>query len=289
MGEKLLAVLLEGVATGGLYVVVALGLSLVAGVMRLLNLAHGEFLVASVYLMMTVMNVTQADPVLAMLGTLPIVFAAAYLIQRSLLQQLMTHSGEAVLVGTFGISIAAQAAFQIIYGSSPVSVISLMGLTGVDILGHTMRWVSVVAVGLGLGLTLATHLLLTRTTFGRSLRAAAEDALAAQSLGVDVRHVFALCFGLGAVLTACGALVVGTGFSVEPTSGLLWLVRGVTVVVIGGMGSVWGTLIAGGLVGLAEETGVVLLGPEYRDIVVFGLLVALLVARPNGLFARSAR
>ncbi len=284
--DKLISLLIEGFGTGGLYVVVALGLSLVAGVMRLLNLAHGEFLVGAVFLITSIMNTLQLDPFLAMLATLPIVFVAAYVIQRSLLQHLLSHGGEAVLVATFGISIAAQALFQIVYGTNPVSIFSMLGLTGVEIFGHVTRWISIVAIGLAVALTSGTHLLLTRTTFGKSLRAAAEDSLAAQSLGVDVRHVFALCFGLGAMLTSFGAIVVGIGFSVEPSSGMIWLMRGVAVVVIGGMGSVWGTLAAGLMVGLAEEAGVVLLGPEYRDIVVFSLLVLVLVARPNGLFER---
>lgn len=284
--DKLISLIIEGFGTGGLYVVVALGLSLVAGVMRLLNLAHGEFLVGAVFLITSIMNTLQLDPFLAMLATLPIVFVAAYVIQRSLLQHLLSHGGEAVLVATFGISIAAQALFQIVYGTNPVSIFSMLGLTGVEIFGHVTRWISMVAIGLALALTSGTYLLLTRTTFGKSLRAAAEDSLAAQSLGVDVRHVFALCFGLGAVLTSFGAIVVGIGFSVEPSSGMIWLMRGVAVVVIGGMGSVWGTLAAGLMVGLAEEAGVVVLGPEYRDIVVFSLLVLVLVARPNGLFER---
>lgn len=284
--DKLISLIIEGFGTGGLYVVVALGLSLVAGVMRLLNLAHGEFLVGAVFLITSIMNTLQLDPFLAMLATLPIVFVAAYVIQRSLLQHLLSHGGEAVLVATFGISIAAQALFQIVYGTNPVSIFSMLGLTGVEVFGHVTRWISMVAIGLAVALTSGTYLLLTRTTFGKSLRAAAEDSLAAQSLGVDVRHVFALCFGLGAMLTSFGAIVVGIGFSVEPSSGMIWLMRGVAVVVIGGMGSVWGTLAAGLMVGLAEEAGVVLLGPEYRDIVVFSLLVLVLVARPNGLFER---
>jgi branched-chain amino acid transport system permease protein len=207
MGAKVLALLLESAATGGLYVTVALGLSLVAGVMRLLNLAQGEFLVGSVYIVLMLMKALHIDPFLSMLGTLPIVFAGAYLIQRHLLQKLMTHSGEAPLVATFGLSIAAQATFQILYGSNPVAVSSDLGLIGVSIFGHTVRWISILAVALGIALTVGTHFLLVGTTFGRSLRAAAEDPLAAQSLGVDVRHVFAMCFGLGAVLTACGAVV----------------------------------------------------------------------------------
>ena len=113
--------------------------------------------------------------------------------------------------------------------------------------------------------------------------------MAAQSLGVDVRHVFALCFALGAMLTAAGASVVGLGFSVDPASGLLWLLRAVAVVVIGGMGSVWGTLAAAVLLGLVEELGAAWVGPEYRDVIMFALLVLILVLRPAGLFGKALR
>ena len=281
--------LLAALATGGLYATVALGLSLVAGVMRLLNLSQGEFLVGSVYLMVLLGSRLHVDPLAAVLLTLPIVGVVAYGVQRGLLQALMSHGGEAPLVATFGLSIAAQAIFQVGFGPAAVTMASDFGVAGTEVLGHPMRLVSLLAMALGLGLTALTHLLLTRTTYGRALRAAAEDPMAAQSLGVDVRHVFALCFALGAVLTACGAAVVGLGFSVEPTSGLLWLLRAVAVVVIGGMGSVWGTLAAAVLLGLVEEVGARLAGPEFRDVVMFGLLVLILVVRPTGLFGKALR
>jgi branched-chain amino acid transport system permease protein len=285
----MLALLLDGLATGGLYATVALGLSLVAGVMRLLNLSQGEFLVGSVYLMLAMGRHLHVDPFFAVALALPVVFVVAYGVQRGLLQALMDHGGEAPLVATFGLSIAAQALFQVGFGSSAVTLQSDYGLVGVQVLGHPMRAVSLLAMGMGVGLAGATHVLLTRTAYGRALRAAAEDPMAAQSLGVDVRHVFALCFALGAVLTACGAAVVGLGFSVEPTSGLLWLLRAVAVVVIGGMGSVWGALAAAMLLGLVEEIGAALAGPEYRDVIMFGLLVVILVVRPTGLFGRALR
>lgn len=285
----MLAPLLDGLATGGLYATIALGLSLVAGVMRLLNLAQGEFLVGSVYVMLALSTTFGVDPFVGMLGALPIVFGLAYLIQRALLQALLTHGGEAPLVATFGLSIAAQALFQLFFGGNAVAINSDYGFAGVEVLGHPMRLISLLAAGLGLALTVGMHLLLTRTTFGKALRAAAEDPMAAQSLGVDVRHVFAVCFGLGAVLSACGAAVVGVGFSVEPASGLLWLLRAVAVVVIGGMGSIWGTLGAAALLGVVEEAGALALGPEYRDLIMFGVLVAILVFRPTGLFGKALK
>lgn len=283
------SILLDALATGGLYATVALGLSLVAGVMRLLNLAQGEFLVGSVYLMLLLGRQLHVDPAIAIVLALPVVFAVAYGLQRGLLQTLLAHGGEAPLVATFGLSIAAQALFLAAFGPSAATLPSDYGIAGTLVLGHPMRLVSLLAIVLGIGLTAFTYWLLTRTTYGRALRAAAEDPMAAQSLGVDVRHVFALCFGLGAVLTACGAAVVGLGFSVEPASGLLWLLRAVAVVVIGGVGSVWGTLAAAMLLGLVEELGAVLAGPEYRDLIMFTLLVAILVVRPTGLFGREMR
>src|SRR5574337_629594 len=285
----MLALLLDALATGGLYATVALGLSLVAGVMRLLNLAQGEFLVGSVYLMLLFGTQFGVNPCAAVLMALPMVAAVAYGVQRGLLQALMSHGGEAPLVATFGLSIAAQALFQLGLGPAPATVGSDYGLAGVQVLGHPMRVVSVLALVLGVALTALTHLLLTRTTYGRALRAAAEDPMAAQSVGVNVNHVFALCFALGAVLTACGATVVGLGLSVEPASGLLWLLRAVAVVVIGGMGSVWGTLAAAMLLGLVEEIGARAVGPEYRDVIMLGLLVLILVVRPSGLFGKALR
>ena len=126
---------------------------------------------------------------------------------------------------------------------------------------------------------------------GFSLRVDEKLRMARQleALGVDVRHVFALCFALGAMLTAAGASVVGLGFSVDPASGLLWLLRAVAVVVIGGMGSVWGTLAAAVLLGLVEELGAAWVGPEYRDVIMFALLVLILVLRPAGLFGKALR
>lgn len=281
-------IVLEGLASGGLYVVIAIGFSLVAGVMRLLNLAHGEFLVGAAYVLIALAGSLSLNPFLATLVTVPLMFAFGYVVQRGLLQPLMSHGEEPVLVATFGLSIGAQALFQILWGSAPAAVISPIGLTGVEIFGHTMRWVSILAFVMALVLAGGLYLLLTRTTFGLSLRAAAQDPMAALGIGVNVPQVFALCFGLGAAMTSCGALILASGFSVEPEAGASWLMRAVTVMVIGGMGSIWGTLGAGLLIGVAEEAGVATLGPEYRDLVIFTLLLALLLARPNGLVAGRA-
>ena len=131
MIDRILALLFEGAATGGLYVTIALGLSLVAGVMRLLNLAQGEILVGSVYVMLMLTQTFHFGAFASLLGTLPIVFVAAYWTQRSLLQALLAHGGEAPLVATFGLSIAGQAAFLIFGGPNAVSVDSAIGVTGV--------------------------------------------------------------------------------------------------------------------------------------------------------------
>jgi branched-chain amino acid transport system permease protein len=157
----------------------------------------------------------------------------------------------------------------------------------VNIFGTNVRTILVIALVVGIVLVAATHLALTRLRFGVALRAAAEDPEAAVSLGVDVRHVYALTFAIGAGLTAFGSVLIGVAFSLTPTAGLAWLLRAFTVIVLGGMGSVVGTLAGGMVIALAEEYGAEAVGPQYRDLIVFSLLVIVLVIRPQGLFGKK--
>jgi len=279
--------LINGVLLGGLYAAVALGLTLVFGVMRLVNLAHGELLVGAAYVSYAIVSHTGLDPLLSLTLVVPAVALAAYPIQRLILNPLVTHGLEPPLVATFGLSIVAQTAFVLIFTSDAKSLNASYAVTGIDILGETVPQVYVISLGIGVALVALLHLGLTRLRFGKALRAAAEDAEAAATLGIDVKHVYAATFALAAALAAVGGVLIGVTFSLTPTTGTSWLLRGFTVIVLGGMGSVWGTLAGGVVVGIAEQLGATWFGPQYHDLVVFSLLVIVLVLRPQGLFGRK--
>lgn len=283
----LLQHLIDGLFLGGLYASTALGLTLVFGVMRLVNLAHGELLIGACYLAYVLSTGLGLDPLVSLVFVAPVMFLLAYPTQRFVLSPLMRVGQEAPLVAAFGISLVAQTVFVLIFGSNPKSLNAAYTLTGVNILGDTVRTIYVIAFFAGLLLVAGMYLALTYLPFGKALRAAAEDSLAAASVGINVQHVYAMTFGLAAAVSAIGGTLIGLSFGFTPTTGTGWLLRGFTVVVLGGLGSLWGSFLGGILIGMLEEVVANQVGPQYRDLIVFSFLVLILIIRPQGIFGKK--
>jgi branched-chain amino acid transport system permease protein len=279
--------LAQGILLGGLYASVALGLSVVFGVLRLVNLAHGELLIGAAFLAFLVVDGTGVDPLLSLLVVAPAMFAIAYPIQRYVLTPVLTRSEEAPLVATFGLSLAATGLFAELWGSDPRSLHASWASTGISILGIDMRVAYVIAFAAGVLLVTVTHLALTRTRRGAAVRAAAADPDTAAVMGIDARRVYATTFGIAAAMAAVGGVFIGTAFSITPTGGVTWLLTGFAVVVLGGIGSVSGTLVGGLAVGVVEAAGIEIVGGAYRDLIVYGLFFVALTLRPTGIFGRA--
>lgn len=278
--------LITAIALGGLYALVALGLTLVFGVMRLVNLAHGEILLGAAYLSYFCGQHFGLDPLVSLVIVVPVIMVIAYPAQRLLLNPLLAYGEEPPLVGTFGLSLILQTLFVLAYTSDPRSLSAHYGLTGVDVFGVTVRTVLIISCVVGIALVALTHLAIARLRFGKALRASAEDPEAALSLGINVKHVYAVTFATGAGLAAFGGVLIGVAFSMTPTAGLRWLLLAFTVIVLGGMGSIVGTLVGGFAIALAEQYGALAFGPQYRDLIVFSMLVIVLVVRPQGFFGK---
>jgi len=256
-------------------------------VMRLVNLAHGDIMIGAGYLAVFLAAHLGLDPLVALALIVPVVMLVAYPVQRGLLNPLLAHGEEPPLVATFGLSLIAETVFLLAYTSNPSSLNPSYGLTGVHLFGTTVRTVLVIAFAIGVLLVLATHFALTRLRFGKALRAASEDPQAAASLGINVKHVYALTFALASALSAFAGVEAGVAFSLTPTAGLTWLLLAFTVIVLGGMGSVIGTLVGGFIVALAQEYGALAFGAQYQNLIVFSLLVVVLVIRPQGVLGRK--
>ncbi|MGE4164135.1 MAG: branched-chain amino acid ABC transporter permease [Vicinamibacterales bacterium] len=277
--------LLNGVLLGMLYGGVALGLALVAGVMRLPNLAHSELLIGAAFLIGALQDRLGWDPLLCAALVAPVMFAIAYPVQRMVLTPTMLRGFEPPLVAAFGISMTVQTLLVIAFSSNPRSLQASYSTTGFELIGVTVRAVMVVSVAVTLVLALVLFILIYRTSFGRELRAAAEDPATASAMGVNVAHIYGITLGLSAIVATFGGGLIGTAFSFAPLTGLAWLLRAFTVAVIGGLGSIEGALLGGVLLGIAEELGGLWIGPQYRDVVAFAALVLVLVLRPAGLLA----
>lgn len=284
----LLNSIINGFFVGGLYASAALGLTLVFGVMRLVNLAHGEFLIGASYLTYALSTVLRLDPLVALLIVAPVSFLLAYIIQRLILNPVMKQGREAPLVATFGISLVAQTLFILIFGSNTQTLNDVYAISGVTILGVHVRAIYVIAFFIELLAVGGLHLAFTHLRFGKAVRASAEDPLAAASLGINVQHVYAITFGIAAAASAIGGVMIGLTYGFTPNTGTDWLLRCFTVVVLGGLGSLWGSLVGGILIGILEGFAVNLIGAQYRDLIVFSLLVLILIVRPQGFFGKKA-
>jgi branched-chain amino acid transport system permease protein len=279
--------LIDGLFLGGLYVAIALGLTLVFGVMNMVNLAQGEFLIGAAYLSYIVISHIHMDPLLSLLIVAPLMFVIAYFVQRIVLNPLMQRGQETLLVATFGLSLVAQTAFALVFGNNTLSLNAPYTLTGITIFGDTVRTVYVIALVIAALMVVVTYLLLTRLRFGKAIRAAAEDPAAASSVGIDVPLVYAVIFGVAAVISAVGGILIGLSYGFAPTSSSGWLLRSFAVIVLGGMGSLWGTLVGGLLIGILEEVTASIVGAQYRDLIVFAFLVLVLLLRPEGFFGKK--
>ena len=277
----------SGFLLGGILALTALGLSIVLGVMRLVNLAHGELLVGGAYAGLFLLQLTGIDPLLGLVLVGAFIALLSVPVYRFLLAPLAGTGAEAPMMTTFGISIILQNAFILAFSADTRSIERDYATAALTIGPVTVAWIYLIGFLISVVVIVLVHLLVSRTGFGRDLRASATDAGAAAAVGVDVRRVHLLTFALGAACAAIGGTLIGITFSFTPTIGAGYLLTDFAIVVLGGLGNIFGTLVGGVMLGVLESFGAVMVGDGYRELI--GLLVFLiaLALRPQGLLAGS--
>ncbi|MDI9888365.1 branched-chain amino acid ABC transporter permease [Streptomyces sp. HNM0645] len=277
-----------GLLLGGLFALTALGLSLVVGVMRLVNLVHGEIALLGGYASLLLLNQVGLDPLLGLPLIAAVVALLAVPLQRLLLQPLSRHGSEAPLLTTFALSVIAQNVIILWFTGNTQSIDRSYTRAVIRMGDVTVPAIYLISFGISVLACICVHLLITRSGFGRRLRAASEDPVAASVVGVRVGGLHTVTYALAAGVAAIGGALLGMCFSFTPTSGVNHLLTGFIVVVLGGLGSVKGTLLAGTALGVVESWGAAFASDGYRLFVGLLLLLAVLTIRPQGLFGRSA-
>lgn len=275
--------LASGFFLGGILALTALGLSLVLGVMGLVNLAHGEFLVGGGYAALFLLQRVGIDPLAGLLLVGASVAAAAVPVQRFLLAPLAEKGMAAPLLTTFAVSMVLQNLFVAGFSADSRSIERDYANVPVRLGPATVPQIYVIGFVISAVLIGLVHLLVSRTAFGRDLRASAADPRAAAALGVNVRRVHAATFALGAACAGMGGALIGIAFTFTPSSGATYLLIDFAVVVIGGLGSILGTLAGGVAIGMLQSIGGVALGDGYRDLVALVAFLLVLAVRPTGL------
>lgn len=287
--STLLAGAISGLLLGGLYAIAALGLSLVFGVMRLVNVVHGELLLLAAYLNFSIASALGLDPLLAVLLLAPVMFLIGYPIQRWVLNPLMHRGDEPPLLAAFGLSIIAQNVLLLIWKADARTLTTSYSNQGVSLLGVRVPLIYLIAFVLAIILIVAVQLFISRSYLGKAIRAATQDPSTAQVMGINPRTVYTFTYSIGAAIATLGGTLIGLTFSFTPTSGLTWLLKSFVVVVLAGMGSIIGMLAAGGILGIAEGIGGAIVGTGYRDMIGFLIFLIVLVLRPRGLFGKIGR
>jgi branched-chain amino acid transport system permease protein len=281
------SVLVAGVLAGGLFGLIGLGLSLVFGVLKETNLAHGELIVGGAFAASLMVDNLGTDPLVALPFAMVAMALIAYPVQRYLLTGLLRASATAPLVATFGLSLLAQAGLQAAFGINTHTLSAPYADTGFSVFGVRVQTIYVISFALAVVLCLITHFVLTRTRAGGAVRAAAADPATASVLGIDVGRVYALTFSASAALAAAAGVMTGVAQSFTPTSGLPLLLIGFAVMALGGIGSVSGALLGGIALGVLQSISVDLFGGGYRNLVVYLTFFLVLAFRPTGIFGRA--
>jgi branched-chain amino acid transport system permease protein len=283
--------IIQGVLTGGLYALFACGLSLMFGVMKVVNLAHGDLAVVAGYIAIGVITVTHIPVLWSFLIVVPVMAAVGYALQRTLIQASLDRGVLTTLIVTFGLSVVIEnALLQFFTANSRGIGVGLPLLTESFSIGSIqIAYLLVVIFAVAVVVLFGLQYFLSRSRYGRLIRAAADDQEAVQLSGADYRHVFAICAALAFSTVALGGIAYGMYSQLSPTTGTdTILLFAFAAVVIGGLGSLWGTLLGGVVLGVAQQIGAQI---NISDEVLAGYIVflAVLVLRPQGLTTRRAQ
>jgi branched-chain amino acid transport system permease protein len=285
-GLTLLQAAVSGLLIGGLFALAALGLSLVVGVVRIVNLMHGELVLLGAYVAYGLVQASGLNALLIAPLAALVVALLGWPIERFVLQPVVRHGEEAPLLTTFALAVIIQNLLVFLLSADTRSIDSGYGATRLQLGGVSVPLMYVVGFVVALLVCALVHLLITRTAFGRRIRASAENPADAAVVGVPVRRLYALTFMLAAGVAGLGGALLGMVFSFTPSSGVEYLLTGFTVVVLGGLGSVVGTLVGGLALGLVESLAAAFLGDGYRLFVGLVAFLVFLTLRPAGLFGR---
>lgn len=281
-------VVLNGILLGGLYAVVGIGMAMIFGIVRLTNLAHGELMVIASYLSLVLITSTGINPLLSLIIVVPLMFFIGFAVQYYLLNRVGGKGPEPALIITFGLSIIIQNALLLIFTPDARTLAS--GLTTLNIRITKMLSISVIYLldfVLGVVIILALGQFLSRTYLGRAIRAASDDEPVARLMGISTKHIYGYAMGIAMITAAVAGILVGMTFTVYPHTGMQYLITAFGVVVIGGLGSMLGTLVGGIILGLAQLLGAQFLGIGFQLLSGYIVLLVVLVLRPQGIFTKG--
>ena len=279
--------IIQGILLGGLYALFASGLSLVFGIMRLVNLAHGDLIVMGAYLILVLVTLLGLSPFIAVFIAMPVMFGLGWALQRYLLNRTLGDDILPPLLVTFGLSIALQnALLEGFSADSQRLPTNALTTASVDVGPITLGVMPLLTFGSAVLVIVGLNQLFYRTELGRAFRATSDDATTASLMGIKPANIFAAATGIALVIVTIAALYLGLRANFDPNIGPARLIYAFEAVIIGGLGSLWGTLLGGIIIGVAQTVGAAI-NPEWQILAGHIAFLIVLLVRPRGLFPRA--
>ena len=286
--EGLAQDILNGLLLGGLYAIVAIGLSTIFGIVKLVNLAHGDLMILASYLSLFLISALRVSALLTLVAIIPVMFAVGYILQRFLLNRVLGEEMEPPLLVAFGVSIIIQNLMLITFTPDARSLMSDLSLKTFSLGANlSVPVLYLIDFSIALAVIAGQHYFLQNTYMGRGIRAASDDQYAAQLMGVNTKNTYAVAMGIAIMTAGVAGVLVGMTFTFYPHSGPQYLIVAFGVVVIGGLGSMKGTFVGGLILALAQILGARVFGPGYQLLCGYVVLLIVLAVRPQGILGRD--
>ena len=280
--------ILEGIMIGAVYALAASGLTIVLGVMKVLNLAHGELMMLAMYTTYFLYSAMGVDPFLSILITMPLLFVFGVILHKAAVSRIVEAPPTNQMLVTIGLLIFLQNLAAFLWTPDFKSLVGYKASV-ITVWGLRFTNIRLMAFMTSLAITLILYFLLVRTNWGRAIRACSQDSEAARIVGIDVSQLRLTSFGLGAALAGAAGSLIASLYYVFPTVGFHYIVVAVVVVVLGGMGSVFGALLGGIMLGIVESLTSFYVAAQLKELGAFAIFILILLFRPHGLLGKMGR
>jgi branched-chain amino acid transport system permease protein len=278
---------LSGILVGGVYALIGIGLTMIFGVMRIINFAHGELLMLGMYLTWIVFTLLKIDPFLAVLIVAPALFLWGAFLQKTVINRVLNALPQNQILLTIGIGLVMSNSVMLAFTSDYRILTTSYSSSSYKLAGLSISTSLLYAFLITAAITTALYLFLLKTDTGQGIRATAQDREAAQLMGINVRRMSVLAFGIGAGLAGAAGALISPTYYIFPQVGSAFTLKAFVIVVLGGMGSVVGATLGGIIIGVTESLSAVYVAGGLKELVVFVLFLALLLFKPSGLLGKT--
>jgi branched-chain amino acid transport system permease protein len=279
----LVQLLLNGLLLGGIYAIISVGLTLIFGIVRVVNFAHGEFLMASMYAAFLLSAKLGLHPYVSVLPLIVLFFILGALVQRLIIDPLLDADAHIQIFATVGLSTALLNLALLVFGANMMSIAPSGAQKTLALGEYRVVVAHVIMFGVAIALVVAMHLFMHRTFLGRAIRATAQNRTAALLMGVDVRWIYVITFGIGSACVGLAGALLTPVYPVFPTIGTYFVLTAFVIVVLGGMGSLYGAFLGAMIIGVVDTLSGYYVAPDLKEVVYFMLFLIILVTKPTGL------